>query len=433
MTNYDSFLSRAAATMQESPIRKMGTVLASGRDVISFAPGYPAPDTFPWAEFREIAAELLTGSDANVLQYGATRGYRPLLDVIAGILDRRGITSTPDQLLVTTGSQQGLDLIARVLLDPGDVVLAERPTYTGAITAFRNLQAELVGVPQEADGIDLAALDATAEALRRAGRRIKMLYVVPNFQNPTGLLIGREKRRRLLEWAASRDILIVEDDPYRELYFEDSASEADVRPIKADDTDGRVVYLSSFSKTLAPGYRVAWISAPAALAMKFEMAKQAEDLLTGSLDQRIIYEACRRGILDRQLPILRRHYQHKRDVMERALRQELPEGVSWPEPKGGFFLWLTMPPAIDADVMLSRAVENGVIYVVGSAFFVQTLEAALAGSGGTPGDGANTLRLSFSAPTPERLEEGVRRLARTLRDELDAVSATSRPAGQAAR
>jgi len=397
MTNYDQFLSRAAARMKESAIRRMGTVIAARRDIISFAPGYPAPDTFPWAEFRDIATELLAGTDGNVLQYGATRGYRPLLEIILGIMQKRGIASSMEHLLVTTGSQQGLDLVARVLLDPGDVVLVELPTYTGAIAAFRNVQSEMIGVPQEADGIDLTALDETLQRLRSAGRCVKILYVVPNFQNPTGLLIGLPKRARLLEWAEQRDMLIVEDDPYRELFFEDSASEADVRPIKADDAGGRVVYLSSFSKTLAPGYRVAWIAAPSALASKFEMAKQAEDLLTGSLDQRIILEACRRGVLDRQLPILRRHYQHKRNVMEQTLRRELSDLVSWPEPKGGFFLWLTLPDVLDADAMIPRAVEQGVIYVAGEAFFVD------ADAPTSPGPRAYTMRLSYSAPTAERI------------------------------
>jgi 2-aminoadipate transaminase len=405
MTNHEQFLSRAAEQMKESAIRRMGTVLASARDIISFAPGYPAPETFPWTEFRDIAADLLSGKDPGVLQYGPTRGYRPLLDVIGGIMSRREIPTATEELIITTGSQQGLDLVARVLLDPGDVVLVELPSYTGALTAFRNVQARIVGVAQEADGVDLAALDATYERLRREGQRVKMLYVVPNFQNPTGLLIGLSKRQRLLEWANRRDVMLVEDDPYRDLYFEGSASEADVRPIKVDDRQGRVIYLSSFSKTLAPGYRVAWIAAPAPLAAKFEMAKQAADLLTGSLDQRVIFEACRRGVLDRQLPVLRRHYQQKRDVMERALRRELGETVSWPTPRGGFFLWMTVPAHIDTDAMIPRAVEHGVIYVAGEAFFVDH-------------QAANTMRLCFSTPTPERIEEGVLRLAATLRDEI---------------
>ena len=417
MTDTTSLLSRAAAQMTESAIRKMGSVLASGRDVISFAPGYPAPDTFAWDEFSQIAADLLASRDGSVLQYGPTRGYRPLLEAIIGIMQQRQIAARFEDLLVTTGSQQGLDLVARVLVDPGDVILVELPTYVGAISAFRNLQATMVGVPQEADGIDLEALDAICERVRGEGKRVKFLYVVPNFQNPTGLLIGLDKRRRLLEWAEHRDVLIVEDDPYRELYFEDSATEAEVRPLKADDTTGRVVYLSSFSKTLAPGFRVAWIAAPPALAAKFEMAKQSEDLLTGSLDQRMIYEACRRGVLERQLPILRRHYARSRDVMEAALRREMPE-ARWPKPKGGFFLWVSLPEGIDAGTMIHRAIEQGVIYVTGEAFYVN-------------GEGRNMLRLSFSAATAPQIDLGIARLAATLRDEA-AAQATAPAAGRPA-
>jgi 2-aminoadipate transaminase len=420
MTNTDPFLSISGRQLQESAIRKMGTVVASGRDVISFAPGYPAPETFPWDDFAAIAAELFGSRDGNVLQYGPTRGYRPLLEAIAGIMQQRGVSTPIEQLLVTTGSQQGLDLVARVLIDPGDVILVELPTYVGAITAFRNVQASMIGVPQEADGIDLAALDATWERLRRDGRRVKFLYVVPNFQNPTGLLIGLDKRRRLLDWAERRDVLIVEDDPYRDLYFEDSAGENDVRSIKAEDTHGRVIYLSSFSKTLAPGYRVAWVAAPPALASRLEMAKQSEDLLTGSLDQRVIYEACRRGVLERQLPVLRRHYAHKRDVMEAALRRELGADVSWPKPKGGFFLWVNLPAEIDAAQMIARAIDEGVVYVTGEAFYVD-------------GSGHNTLRLSFSAPTPERIDTGVARLAATLRGERAARATAAAAAAPEAR
>ena len=401
--------------MQESAIRRMGAVLAQNRELISFAPGYPAPETFPWAAFREIAAELLSGSHGNALQYGATRGFRPLLEVIAAIMERRGVATSMDRLMVTTGSQQGLDLVARVLLDPGDVVLVELPTYTGAITAFRNAQATMEGVPQEADGIDLAALDDTYERLVQSGRRVRILYVVPNFQNPTGLLVGLAKRQRLLEWAARRDVLIVEDDPYRELYFEDSAAEADVRPMKADDHDGRVVYLSSFSKTLAPGYRVAWIDAPAPLATKFEFAKQAGDLCSGVLDQRFVHEAARRGVLDRQLPLLRTHYREKRDVMVDALRRELGGDVTWPEPRGGFFLWAALPDGIDAGRMLDRAVRHGVVYVSGEAFYVKAPSR----------ETQNLIRLSFSAPTHERIREGVSRLAATIREERAELTASA--------
>ena len=407
MINYDSFLSRSAEQMQESAIRRMGTVLAQSRDIISFAPGYPDPTTFPWQDFTDISRELLTGQDGSVLQYGPTRGYKPLLEAIGAIMQARGVATKVENLIVTTGSQQGLDLVARVLLDPGDVILVELPTYTGAITAFRNVQASMVGVPQDADGVNLAALDETWQRLVRDGRRVRLLYVVPNFQNPTGLLIGLEKRQRLLEWAERRNVLLVEDDPYRELYFEDATTEADVRPMRADDTSGRVVYLSSFSKTLAPGYRVAWIDAPAALAAKFELAKQAADLCTGGLDQRVIYEAYKRGILQRQLPMLRQHYQAKRDVMVSALRDEFGGTVTWPAPRGGFFLWATLPEQIDADAMIDRSVVHGVIYVAGAAFFVTD-------------QGQNIIRLAFSAPSHDKIREGVKRLAAAVQEELAA-------------
>ena len=235
MMNYDEFLSQAAAGMQESAIRRMGAILAQNRDLISFAPGYPAPETFPWADFSEIARELLSGSHGSALQYGATRGFSPLLEMIAGIMQGRGIAPAMDRLLVTTGSQQGLDLVARVLLDPGDVVLVELPAYTGAITAFRNVRAHMEGVPQEIDGIDLAALDEIHERLVKNGRRVRFLYVVPNFQNPTGLLMGLRKRLQLARVGR------VPQRPHRRrrslsrAVLRGLGDGSDVRPMKADD------------------------------------------------------------------------------------------------------------------------------------------------------------------------------------------------------
>ena len=214
----------------------------------------------------------------------------------------------------------------------------------------------------------------------------------------------------MLDWAASRDLLILEDDPYRELYFEDSATEADVRPMKADDGEGRVIYLSSFSKTLAPGFRIAWIDAPPPLAVKLEMAKQAGDLCSGVFDQRMVFEAAKRGVLDRQLPLLRKHYADKRDVMVSALRQELGDSITWPDPRGGFFLWASLPDGIDAERLLDRAVQHGVVYVAGSAFYVSE-------------GGADRIRLSFSAPSHDIIREGVQRLAAAIREERTAAAA----------
>ncbi len=399
--------------MQESAIRKMGTLGTRIPDLISFAAGFPAPDMFAWEEFREISSEVLASREAATLQYGPTRGYKPLLETLCALLALRGIRTSVDELVITTGSQQALDLVARILFDPGDVVLMELPTYSGAISAFRNVQARLVGVRQELDGIDVAHLNEVIARERATGRRVVSLYITPNFQNPSGLLLSLEKRRALLEWAASHDVLIIEDDPYGSLYFDDAANEADTRPMRADDSYGRLIYLSSFSKTLAPGFRVAWIAAPPPVASKIEIVKQATDLCSGALDQRIVHEAVKHKTLDRALPMLRAHYRHKRDVMAEALNDELGTTLRWTNPRGGFFLWVTLSAGLDADTLLTRALAERVSYVAGSAFYVE--EPVV-----------NALRLSFSAPTPERIVEGVRRFARAVHAELAAAPVPTR-------
>jgi 2-aminoadipate transaminase len=402
MTDYQRFLSPTGRHLHESAIRKMGTVVARTEDLVSFAAGYPDPSLFPWDDFRDIANQLLSGRDGSVLQYGPTRGHKPLLEAVLELLAVRGISAPLEDVLITSGSQQGLDLVARVLISPGDVVLVELPAYTGGISAFKNMQAELVGVRQDASGIDLADLDAVCLRERAAGRRVNLLYLVPNFQNPTGLLLSRERRLALLEWADRRDVLIVEDDPYGALYFEDVATAAETRPIRADDAAGRVIYLSTFSKTLAPGFRVGWMVAPASLAERFETAKQSIDLTSGILDQRVVLEAIRRGLLESLAPPLRQTNRPKREVMEQALRTELGGLLSWPAPKGGFFLWATLPAGQIDTAILDRALEERLVFVIGSAFYVD-------------GTGHEKIRLSFSAPPPDRIEEGVRRLSRVIK------------------
>jgi 2-aminoadipate transaminase len=403
MIDYDTFLSPMGRQLHESAIRRMGTVVARTADLVSFAAGYPDQRLFPWEAFREITSELLTGKDGGVLQYGPTRGHQPLLEAILGVLDGRGIRTALEQVMITSGSQQGLDLVARVLVTAGDSVLVELPAYTGAISAFKNIGANLVGVKQDpGDGINLEDLDAVCMRERAAGRTVKLLYLVPNFQNPTGLLLGLEKRQRLIEWAERRDILIIEDDPYGVLYFEDAATAAETRPMRADDEHGRVIYLSTFSKTLAPGFRVGWMVAPPPLIERFDTAKQSMDLTSGILDQRVVLEAVRRGLLEQLAPTLRAHYQSKRMVMENALRRELGDRLTWPAPKGGFFLWARLPDGWTDLSLLERALEQRLVFVIGSAFYVD-------------GSGHDTIRLSFSAPPPERIEEGVRRLAAVMR------------------
>lgn len=402
MTSYDGCFSRVGAQLSGSAIRQMG-ILAAGRpDLISFAPGYPDPAAFAWSAWRDIAGHLLGAEQAETLQYGATRGYRPLIEAVVPRLQASGIDCHADQIVLTTGSQQAVDLVTRLLVDPGDVVLVELPTFTGAIAAFRAAQAELVGVRQDADGLDLDHLDAMVRAQRRAGRRIKFLYVIPNFQNPTGGLLSQERRRALRAWSAREEILIVEDDPYGDLWFADVTRPEATRPIKAGDTEGRVIYLQSTSKTLAPTFRTAWVVAPEPITARLDVAKQSADLCSSSLDQRLVHEAIVRGVLDEQLPRLREVYARKRDVMTRALERHASDLVQWRPPRGGFFLWVQLPVHLDTRALLPAAVDAQVIYVPGAPFFVD-------------GTGGNALRLAFSAPSTDRIEEGIARLARVIR------------------
>ena len=397
-----SHLSKAAGQFQESAIRKIGALSASVPGLISLAAGYPAPEVFPWAELQSITSRILARQDGNTLQYGATRGYRPLIEhLLAHTLHARGITAKFEDVIITSGSQQGLDLAGRVLIDPGDPVIVELPTYSGAIAAFHNLQASLVGVPQDGEGIDINALDNMCAALTAKGHPAKFVYVTPNFQNPAGLLMSARRRRELLEMARRHDFVIVEDDPYGSIYFEDVTTLADTRPIKADDTDGRVVYLGSFSKILVPGLRVAWMIAPQAIAQKVELAKQAIDISTGVFDQRIVHGTLAEGVIDRIAPGLRAHYQAKRTAMEQALATHLHGQVTWTSPRGGFFLWIALPPGQDDRELLDRAIKEKVSFVIGSAFFVD-------------GGGHGFARLAFSGISHEQIEQGIRRLAAAI-------------------
>jgi 2-aminoadipate transaminase len=391
-------ISKAAEQFQESAIRRIGALSGSIPGLISLSAGYPAPDVFPWSDLESITAQILARHDGNTLQYGATRGYRPLIEhLLANTLKARGITAQFEDVLITSGSQQGLDLIGRVLIDPGDTVIVELPTYSGAIAAFHNLQASLAGVPQDAEGIAIAELERVATDLKKQGRPAKFIYVTPNFQNPAGLLMSARRRKALLDAAARHDLLILEDDPYGSIYFEDVTTFEDTRPIKAGDVDGRVIYLGSFSKILVPGLRVAWMVAPKEIGAKVELCKQAADISSGVFDQRIVHGALAGGVIDRIAPGLRAHYQAKRSVMERALETHLKGRVSWVSPRGGFFLWIEMP-GIDDRELLDRALTQKVSFVPGSAFFVN-------------GEGHEYARLAFSGSSHDQLEEGIRRLA----------------------
>jgi 2-aminoadipate transaminase len=382
--------------MRFSAIRRM-SALIERPGVISFAPGQPSPETFPVEAFQEVAREIIARDSANAFQYILTRGVAALVAAVGEYARAKGMPVTAAETILTEGSQQGLDLVTRILVDPGDVVLVELPSYIGATAAFRASQARMVGVRLEDDGLDLEDLRRRHREAVAAGHAVKFLYVVPSFQNPSGISHSLEKRRGLLAVAEELDLLIVEDDPYGDLYFE-----AEPLPtLKSLDHEGRVVYLSSFSKILAPGLRTAVVLGPEDLVAKVEIAKQSANLCGSGLDQRIILACLERGLIERQKARIRPYYRSKRDAMLAALQGEMPRGTSWTRPSGGLFVWATLPERLDAEALIEPAVEAGVAYVPGSPFFVD-------------GTGARTMRLTFAKESAEKIAEGVRRLARVV-------------------
>lgn len=399
-TAWEERFSSAARGMRFSAIRRM-SALIERPGIISFAPGQPSPETFPVETFREILEEVIASEGPACFQYVLTRGLAKLLEAVRDYAAAKGMTASPSEVLITEGSQQGLDLVARVLLDPGDVVLVERPSYIGATAAFRAAQARMVGVELTPEGLDLTHLRERHRAETAAGRRVKFLYVIPSFQNPSGISHSLASRRALLEVARELDLLVIEDDPYGDLYFE-----AEPLPTLRS-MDPEVVYLSSFSKILAPGLRTAFVLGPDELLAKVEIAKQSANLCGSSLDQRVILACLRGGTIEAQKARIRPYYRGKRDVMLDALTGEMPKGVSWTRPEGGLFVWLSLPAGMSAEALLEAAVAEGVAYVAGAPFYVD-------------GGGENTMRLTFAREDAPAIQEGVRRLARVVRARLEA-------------
>lgn len=408
MEDWSDFYSAGARVMSRSLIREL-LKLTQAKNIISFAGGLPDPATFPVEELKAITLTVLEREPQRALQYGPTEGDARLRGELVKWMAKDGIRATADQVLITIGSQQGLDLIGRVFLDPGDIVLVERPSYMAALQVFRSYRAEMVGVELDDDGLRPDRLEETLARLERSGRRAKLLYVVPDFQNPSGVTLAAGRREQVLALARAHRLLVVEDNPYRELRFEGSAPP----PLAALDRDGRVIYLSTFSKTLCPGLRIAWIAAQDELIKSFVTAKQGMDLCCPAFTQAIAAEFCARGhLLGRVAPIAAL-YRRKRDVMLAALAREMPEGVTWTHPAGGLFLWLRLPEEMDGEQMLRAAIEEeAVAYVVGSGFYAD-------------GGGKNTMRLNFSFPSEADLEEGIRRLARLVRRRLPSLTTTA--------
>ncbi len=400
---WNEFYSAGARVMTRSLIRELLKLTRRG-GVISFAGGLPDPATFPVEELKAIMAQVLDREANLVLQYGPTEGDARLRDELVKWLARDGIRTTRDRILVTLGSQQGLDLVGRVFLDPGDAVIVDLPSYMAALQVFRSYRVQMVGVPQDASGMRMDVLAQTLAQLAGEGRRAKLIYVVPDFQNPSGVTLAADRRSRLLELAREYRTLVVEDNPYRELRFEGAAAP----PLAALDGDGRVIYLSTFSKTLCPGLRIAWMAASDECIQQCVTAKQGIDLCCPALTQAIAAEFCAGGHLARRIPGIVALYRRKRDVMVASLAHEMPAGVAWTHPQGGLFLWVTLPEGMDTERLLREAVEDeGVAYVAGTGFHAD-------------GGGANTMRLNFSFPSEASIQEGIARLARLIRRHLPA-------------
>jgi len=387
--------------MRASEVRSLFAV-ANRPEVVSLAGGMPNIEGLPLDFLSEMTAKLLRERGTKALQYGGGQGEEELREQIVEVMRYDHIHAHPDDVVVTTGSQQALDLVAEIFLDPGDVVVAEAPSYVGALGVFHAYEADVVHVPMDDDGLVPDLLDATLTELKKAGRPVKLLYTVPNYHNPAGVTLSEERRPRIVEICRRHHVLILEDNPYGLLGFD-----ADPMPaLQSYDAEG-VVYLGSFSKTFAPGYRVGWALAPHAVREKLVLASEAAILSPTMMGQLSIATYLSSYDWYSQVKNYRAMYRERRDAMLSALSEFLPE-ASWTVPEGGFYTWVTLPSGLDAQAMLPRAVTNLVAYVSGTAFFAD-------------GQGHGNMRLSFCYPTPERIREGVRRLADVVRDEAELV------------
>jgi len=389
--------------MSSSVIRET-LKFAQQPDLISLAGGWPAAGLFPVADLADVCRAVLAERSEVALQYGLTEGYLPLRRTLAGLAQAKGMPVDEDNVLVTTGSQQALDLVGRVFIDPGDVVLVERPTYLGALQAWRAYGARFASVELDKDGL---CVDALEEAIRE--HKPKFIYVMPNFHNPAGVTLSHARRLHLLELADRYGVALVEDDPYGDLRFEGE----DIPPLYALDAarrpagePGSVIYLSTFSKTLAPGLRLGWIIAPAEVARQLVMAKQGADLHTPSFCQVVAHEYCRRGLLAPHIEQIRATYRQRRDALLAALDRYMPPTVRWTRPQGGLFLWLSLPEQVDSLELLQEAIAAQVAFVPGTAFYAD-------------GGGRNAMRLTFASTPPDLLQEGIRRLAEVLAKHME--------------
>jgi 2-aminoadipate transaminase len=405
-TPWENRYAQRTQRMGSSAIREL-LKLTEQPDLISFAGGLPAPDVFPIKEFQAACTRVLQEQGALALQYGTTEGYMPLREMIARHTARFGIEVTTDNIMITTGSQQALDLLGRIFINRGDRVVVESPTYLGAIQAWNAYGAEFVTVPMDKFGMNTDAL----EAALRSGP--KFIYVLPNFQNPTGVTLTLERRQQVIELADRYGVPIIEDDPYGQLRYEGEHLPSIVT-LDSQFRDncnicyrGNVIYLSTFSKTLAPGLRLAWVIAPPEVIRKLVQAKQGADLHTSTFNQVVAFEVSRHNFLDEHIKLIRRVYSERRDLMLASMDRYFPPEVDWTHPEGGLFLWASLPEHLDSAEVLKTAIEHKVAFVPGAPFYAT-------------GGGHNTMRINFSNATPEQIQLGVSRLGKVFAEKIAA-------------
>jgi 2-aminoadipate transaminase len=392
--------------IKSSTIREL-LKLTARPEVISFAGGLPAPEVFPIKEFSEACQRVLAEKGKEALQYGATEGYGPLRELIAKNMKRYGIVATPENVMLTSGSQQALDLIAKLLINRGDRILVEAPTYLGALQAFAVFGAEYVSVPIDHDGLRTDMLD---EALRSGP---KFMYLLPNFQNPGGVTLSRERREELVYMSDKYGVPIIEDDPYGQLRYEGEHMPPlvmmDRVNLRRDNgyTLGNVIYMSTFSKTLAPGLRLGWMVAPPDVIAKLVQLKQGADLHTSTFNQIVTYEVAKNGFLDEHVKEIRNVYRERRNAMLAALDEFFPEEATWTRPQGGLFLWVTLPHGMDCEELFQTALKNNVAFVPGTSFYPEGEEGKL------------HMRLNFSYMEPDRIHEGIRRLSVAVKSQME--------------
>ena len=395
--NLESLFSESAGRMRRSAIREL-LKLTQKPDIISFAGGLPAPESFPVDELRTIVDEMMQQEGRQALQYGATEGDMRLREILVERYRKQGLKLGIDNLVITNASQQALDLLPKIFINPGDTIICGLPSYLGALQSLTNYGARPEGILLDEHGMRADLLDIRLGELTKEGRKPKFIYVIPDFQNPAGITMPKSRRQEIIAVAQKHDVLIIEDSPYREIRF---VGEAQPTIYEMAD-EGRVVLLGTFSKTFAPGFRIGWVVADERIIDKIVMAKQATDLCTSPFVQKIAARYLEKGLFDKNIGGIIENYREKRQVMLDALKKYMPAGVTWTEPEGGLFLFLTLPEYMDAEELFKIAIEEKVAFVLGTTFYCN-------------GEGKNTLRCNFSYTSKEKNEEGVRRLANAVK------------------